>query len=111
MQIWLKNYFLHEFLLFYVGLLCSINFCFGSVEIRQFKNNCSGLKIDWGSPPGCSYLRNAFYIITLCCLTQIFVDSAYKQLTMALSQARNLLRRNNLSGDLTDDCVNISFYE
>ena len=28
-------------------------------------------------------------------------------------QARNLLRRNNLSGDLTDDCVNnfMSFYE
>ena len=26
-------------------------------------------------------------------------------MTMALSQARNLLRRNNLSGDLTDDCV------
>ena len=32
---------------------------------------------------------------------------------MALSQARNLLKRNNLSGDLTDDCVNkfMSFYE
>jgi len=43
---------LHEFLLFYVRLLCSINFCFGPVEMRQFKNNCSGLKIDWGSPPG-----------------------------------------------------------
>ena len=25
---------------------------------------------------------------------------------LALSQARNLLRRSNLSGDLTDDCVN-----
>ena len=35
------------------------------------------------------------------------------QLTMALSQARNLLRPNNLSGDLTDDCVNnfMSFFE
>jgi len=32
---------------------------------------------------------------------------------MVLSQARNLLRRNNLWGDLTDDCVNnfMSFYE
>ncbi len=108
-----KKLFLHECLLFYVRLLCSINFCFGPVEMRQFKNNCSGLKIDWGSPPGCSYLRNAYYVITFCCFTQVFVDSAYKQLTMALSQARNLLRRNNLSGDLTDDCVNkfMSFFE
>ena len=100
-------------MLFYVRLLCIINFCFGPVEMRQFKNNCSGLKIDWGSPPGCSYLRNVYYVITFCCFTQVFVDSAYKRLTMALSQARNLLRRNNLSGDLTDDCVNnfMSFYE
>ena len=55
MQIWLKKiffFFLHECLLLYVRLLCSINFCFGPVEIRQFKNNCSDLKIDWGSPPG-----------------------------------------------------------
>ena len=49
----------------------------------------------------------------------VFVDSACKQLTMAssqatyiitdsmsVSQARNLLRPNNLSGDLTDGCVN-----
>ena len=81
--------------------------------MRQFKNNCSGLKIDWVSPPGCSYLRNAYYVITFCCFTQVFVDSAYKQLKMALSQERNLLRRNNLWGDLTDDCVNnfMSFYE
>ena len=37
----------------------------------------------------------------------------YKQLTMALSQACNLLRYKNLSGDLTDDCVNkfMSFFE
>ena len=105
---------MHEFLLFYVRLLCSINFCVGPVEIQQFKNNCNGLKIDWGSPPpGCSYLRNAYYVITFCCFIQGFVDSAYKQLTMALSQARNLLRPNNLSGDLTDDCVNnfMSFFE
>ena len=33
-------------------LLCSISFCFGPVEMRQFKNNCGGLKIDCGSPPG-----------------------------------------------------------
>ena len=112
-QIWLKNNFQHEFLLFYVQLLCAINFCFGPVEMWLFKNNCCGLKIDWGSPPGCSYLRNAYYIIIFCCFTQVFVDSAYKQLTMALSQARNLLRRNYLSGNLTDDCVNnfMSFFE
>ena len=34
-------------------------------------------------------------------------------MTMALSQARNLLGRNNFLGDLTDDCVNnfMSFYD
>ena len=31
---------------------------------------------------------------------------AFKQLTMALTQAANLLKPNNLLGDLTDDCVN-----
>ena len=87
-------------------LLCSINFCFGPAEMRQFKNNCSGLKIDWGFPHVCSYLRNAYYVITFCCFTHVFVDSAYKQLTMALSQAHNLLRPNHLSGDITDDFVN-----
>ena len=51
MQIWLKKYFLHELLLFFVRLLCSISFCFGPFEMRQFKNNCSGLKTDWGLPP------------------------------------------------------------
>ena len=91
---------LHKFVLFYVRLVCSINFCFGPVEMRQFKNDCSGLKIDWGSS-GCSYLRNAYYVFTFCSLTQVFVDSAYKRLTMALSQARNLLRCNHLSGDLS----------
>ena len=78
-----------------------------------FKNNCSGLKIDLESPPGYSYLWKAYYIITFCCLTQVFVDSAYNYMTMALSQARNLLKRNNLSDDVTDDCVInlMSFYE
>ena len=86
-------------------LLRSVNFCFGPVEMRQFKN-CSGLKIDWESLPGCSYLWNAYYVITFCCFIQMSVDSA-------LSQACNLLRGNNLSGDLTDDCVNncMSFCE
>ena len=32
-------------------ILCSINFCFGPVEMRQFKNDSSGLKIDWDHPP------------------------------------------------------------
>ena len=70
-------------------------------------------EIYWGSPPGCSYLRNAYYVITFCCFTQVFVGSAYKELTMTLSPAPNLLRPNNLSGDLTDDCVNnfMSFFE
>ena len=94
MQICLKNNILHEFVLFYVQLLCSINFCFGPSEMRQFKNNCSGLKIYWGSPPRCSYLWNVHYIIKFCCFTQVFVDLAYKQSTMALSQACNLLRCN-----------------
>ena len=81
--------------------------------MRQFKNNCSGLKIDWGSPPGCSYLRNAYCVITFRFFTQVFCRLGLKQLTMALSQARDLLRRNNLSGDLSDDSVNnvTSFFE
>ena len=41
-----------NFLLFYVRLLCSINFCFGPVEMWQFKNNCSGLKLIGDLPPG-----------------------------------------------------------
>ena len=45
-------------------------------------------------------------VITFCCFTHVFVDSACKQLRMASSQARNLLRPNNLSGGLIDSCVN-----
>ena len=55
---------------------------------------------------GCTYLLNAYYVITFCCFTHVFVDSARKQLTTELSQAHNLLRPNNLPGDLTDDLVN-----
>ena len=98
-----KKLFLHEFILFYIQFFCSINFCFGPLEIWHFKKNCSGIKIAWGSPHWCSYLRNVY---TFCCFTHILVDSAYKQLTIALSQARNLFRPNNLSGDLTHDFVN-----
>ena len=87
MQIWLKNNFLHEFLLFYIRFFCSINFCFGPFEIPQFKTNCSVLKIDWDLPTWCSYLWNTYYIITFGCLTHIFVDLACKQLTVASSQA------------------------
>ena len=88
-----------------------MNCCFGPVEMRQFKINCSGIKIDWGSSPGFSYLRNVYYVITFSCFTQVY--SAYKRLTMALSHARRLLRCNNWSGDLTDDCVNnfMSFFK
>ena len=66
-------------------------------------HHCSGLKIHWGSPHGSSYLRNAYYVLHSVVL--------HTFLTMALSQARNLLRPNNLLGDLTDDFVNnfISF--
>ena len=99
------------FKLFYVRFLCSINFCFGPFEIQQFKHNCSGIKIDWGSTHVCSYLQNAYYVTTFCCFTHTFVDSAAcKQLTVALSQAHNLLRPNNLSGDLIDDFVNNFIY-
>ena len=46
-------------------------------------------------------------------LHTFFADSACKQLTTTLSQARDLHKPNNLSGDLIDDCVNnfISFFE
>ena len=80
MQIWVKEKEI------------SITFCFGPFEIWQLRNNCSGIKTDWGYHFGCSYLRNAYYVITFCCFTHVLVDSAYKQLTMVLSQARNLLR-------------------
>ena len=58
-----------------------------------------------------TYYKMVSEKLTVLSFTQGFVDSAYKQL--AWSQTRNLLRRNNLSGDLTDDCVNcfMSFYE
>ena len=41
--------FFVEVLFFYVRFFCSINFCFGPFEIRQFKTNYNVLKIDWGS--------------------------------------------------------------
>ena len=44
----------------------------------------------------------------LCCFTNVSVDSACQQLTVASSQARNLLRPNNLSGDLTDDYLSLN---
>ena len=52
-------------------------------------------------------------VITFCCFTHVSDDSACKQLTLESSQARNLLRPNNLSGDLTDGCVNnfIAFFQ
>ena len=73
--------------------------------------NCSGLKIDWGSSHGEQLFT--YYVITFCRFTHVFVDSACKQLTMASSQTCNLLKPNNLSGDLTDNFVNnfISFFE
>ena len=40
------------------------------------------------------YGMRAYYVITFCCFTHVFVDLAYKKLTMALSPARNLLRPN-----------------
>ena len=97
---------------YYVALISAL-------VLLKCSNLRSSLKIDWGSPPGFTYiyyyvyLRNAYYVLTFCCFTQVFVDSAYKQLIMALSQAHNLLRRTTLSGDLTDDCVNnfMSFFE
>ena len=86
-------------------LLCIINFRFGPVEMREFKN-CSGLKIDWVSPHGVQLFTECVLCHYSLMFYTHFVDSACKQLTMALSKARNLLRRNNLVGDLTDDCVN-----
>ena len=86
-----KNNNFWQEILSYVRLLCSINFCFGPFEMRQFKNNQqSKHRLDNPHPqphPHCSYLWNAYYVITFCCFTHVFVDSAYKQLAMALSQA------------------------
>ena len=46
-----RRFFCMNFYCFMCDYYVDMNFCFGPVEIRQFKNNCSGLKIDWGSPP------------------------------------------------------------
>ena len=59
---------------YYVALISALVL----LKCGNSKNNRSGLKIDWGSAHGCSYLRNAHYVITFCCFTQVFVDSAYK---------------------------------
>ena len=77
-------------------LLCSINFCFGSVEMRQFKNNCSGLKIDWGSPPVA-----AIYGMRITSLHFVVLHKIDNGVV------------SGTSGDLTDDCVSnfMSFYE
>ena len=105
------------------AIICSIHFCFGPVEMRQFKNNYSGLKIDWvyicpppppPPPPGAAIYGmriTSLHFVVLHNVLQTRPTNAV--LIMALSQARNLLRRNNLSGDLTDDCVNnfMSFFE
>ena len=84
-----------------VQFFCSIN-SFGPFKIRQFKTNCSGLKLDWGS----THRVLTEWVLRHYILLYIFVDMACKQLTMAASQACNLLRPDNLSGDLTDDFVN-----
>ena len=80
--------------------------------MRQFKNNCSGLKIDWGFPPVAAIYGMHIMPLHFVVLYK-FLKTRPTNMTMALSQARNLLRRNNLSGDLTDECVNnfMSFYE
>ena len=59
-------------------LLCSINFCFGPVEMRQFKNNCSGIKIDWDLPLGAAIYGMRISSLHFVVFTQSFVDSAYK---------------------------------
>ena len=89
---------------------CSINLCFDPFKIRQFKTNCTVLKIDWDSPHGVQLFTEC--VLRHYNLLTHFVDSACEQLTMASSQARNLLRPKNLSGDLANDCVNnLSFFE
>ena len=40
---------------------------------------------------GCSYLRNAYYVITFCYCTHVFVDWPYNQLTMASSQDTDVI--------------------
>ena len=75
----------------------------------QFKNKCSGLKIDWGSAPAAAIYRMRITSLHFVVLHKFFVDSAYKQLKMALSQTHNLLRRNNLTGGLTSSLLPFSF--
>ena len=41
------------------------------LKYAKCKTKCSGLKIDWVLPTGCSYLRNACYVITSSCFTHV----------------------------------------
>ena len=109
MQMWLKKIGMNFYCFRFINKQTkSINFTFGTFEIRQFKTNCSGLKTNWGSPTTCSYLQNAYYVITFCCFTHVFCRLGL-QLTMPLYQACNLLWPNNFSGNLTDDLGIISY--
>ena len=72
--------------------LCSIHFCFGPVGMRQFKNKFSGLKTDWGSPPGCSDLRNAYYVPSFCRLGLQTIDNGFGQ-TTRINQKRSIRNR------------------
>ena len=75
--------------------------------VPERQRQCPRLvKNQLGSPNTSSYVREETFAQLRTGFTQVFVDSAFKQLTMALSQAANLLRPHNLLGDLTDDRVN-----
>ena len=102
-----KNKIAWFFLLFYVQIFCSINFCFGPFEIYQFKTNCSVLKFDWESP-------HMVQLFTECCVSCHYILLFYtcfcrfglQTLDSGLVSTPNLLRPNNLLGDLIDGCVN-----
>ena len=51
--------FMYDFSVAFISALALL-------KIRQFRNNCSGIKIDWEYPHACSYLRNANYVNSSC---------------------------------------------
>ena len=93
---------------YYVALISALDL----LKSGNLRNNCSGLKIDWGSPRVLLFTECVIRHYILLFYTS-FCRLGLQTIDNGVVSARNLPRPNNLSSDLTDDCVNnfMSFYE